>query len=196
MSLPYKPLTLGFKVKHLKPHRWLSTPVPNSSAILSCLDPAPHLNTSELQFAPGVFAQVSPPTGMPALPSCHRSDASHLGLPLQTQLLTPNPMCKPGSAHPGPTPRWLWAVSIPMWFLPHPVPPLESPSPESSKLWDFQFLTPHLPQSFHPVVGRWLFLSLEKAAGCRGHLPSLWDTGEGWLGWGFPRMASQPQPCF
>lgn len=49
MSLPYKPLILGFKVKHLKAHRWLSTPIPNSSAILSRLNPAPQLNTPELQ---------------------------------------------------------------------------------------------------------------------------------------------------
>ena len=49
MSLPYKPLTLGFKVKHLKAHRWLFTPVPNSLAVLSCLDPAPQQNTPELQ---------------------------------------------------------------------------------------------------------------------------------------------------
>ena len=156
-------------------------------------------------FAPKVFAQVSPPTGMPALPSRHHSGTSHLGLLLQTQLLTLNPKCKPGSAHPGPTPLWLWAVRVPTQprcgscHIPsHPPQSLSrvqqtmglpvSDSTSSTKLspcrWEVVFLNP------------------EKAAGCRGHLPSPWDNrggvswAEGCPGWpASPGLASNIFTC-
>lgn len=130
---------------------------------------------------------------MPASPHVTAQMPLPSGSSFADPTIDPNPMCKPGSAHPGPTPLWLWAVSIPMWFLPHPAHPLnlpaQSPANYGLPVSDSTSSTKLSPCSWEVVI-----LEPRKAAGCRGHLHPY---GTQVAGLGVPRMASQPQPvCY
>ena len=185
MSLPYKTLTLGLKVKPPKPHRWLSTLIPDSSAILSYLHPAPHINTPELSecLLPVSFAQVSPPARMPTLPSGHCSDATHLDPPFQTQLLTPTPRAKPYQHTQGP---FLCLNTVALGCEGSSVvPATPNPTPSTSRHRVQQttgFIVSDSKSSTKLSTHSQgaAFLSSEKATGCRAHLPSPCNIGERW----------------
>lgn len=206
MSLPYKPLTLGFKVKHLKGHRWLSTPVPNSSAVLSCLDPAPHLNTPELEsvcsqgFCTGESSHwdACPPLTSPFgyLPS---------GSSFADSTSDPQPQVQAWIS----TPRAHSTVALgcegshtaQMWFVPHPIPP-PSISHRVQQTMGFPVSDSTSSTKLSPCRWEVVFLNPEKAAGCRGHLPSPWDNrggvswAEGCPGWpASPGLASNIFTC-